>query len=194
MRDERGRLTQRMSMIRWCAGVKHALLGCLAVVVVAGPTSSQDGKTIFGDSRTQTLKAMRNIVKAVGAKEEGGCLYCHVKEKGKMNFVIDTPHKRVVRRMKFSFVDSLVTKGQAEITVDEEGEGKMHIAADYRVGGDVPGIHLSATVTRSEEEGAPKPVAQTYSAVVPLPENGAAITCITCHNGALHFLTEAQSK
>ena len=171
--------------------MKHALLGCLAVIVVAGPTSSQDGKTIFGDSRTQTLKAMRNIVKAVGAKKEGGCLFCHVKEKGKMNFVIDTPHKRVVRKMKFSFVDSLAAKGHAEITVDEEGE-KIHLAADYRVGGDAPGIHLSATVTK-EGEG-PKPVSQTYSAVVPLPEKGAAITCLTCHNGNLHFLTEAKSE
>ena len=171
--------------------MKHALLGCLAVIVVAGPTSSQDGKTIFGDSRTQTLKAMRNIVKAVGAKKEGGCLFCHVKEKGKMNFVIDTPHKRVVRKMKFSFVDSLAAKGHAEITVDEEGE-KIHIAADYRVGGDTPGIHLSATVTK-EGEG-PKPVSQTYSAVVALPEKGAAITCLTCHNGNLHFLAEAKSE
>jgi hypothetical protein len=186
-----------MSTCRWYDVRKQALVGYLAIIYLAVPTWGQDGKTIFGDSRTQTLKAMREIVKAVGVKKQGGCLFCHVKEKGKMNFTVDTPHKRVVRTMKASFLDSLAAKGHAEVTIDEEEEGKIHITADYRSEGEKPGIHLSATVTKTVvdlQAGGPKPATSTYSAVLPLPEKGAAVTCMTCHNGELHFLTKPESK
>ena len=146
-----------MSSCRLYAVKKSALVGYLAMICLVAPTWGQDGKTIFGDSRTQTLKAMRNIVKAVGVKEEGGCLFCHVKEKGKINFVTDTPHKRVVRMMKTSFLDSLAAKGHGEVTVVEEDEGSIHIAADYLSSGDAPGIHVSATVTEKPQANGSEP-------------------------------------
>ena len=171
----------------WWAQFVTVSVTTMAVTV---PVAAQDGKTIFGDSRQQTLKAMRQMVKSIGVKNKGGCLFCHVKEKGKMNFVVDTPHKQITRQMKISLIDSLTSKGRAEVTITEEGENLL-ITADYRRDGEMPGIHLQATLTT---QGAKESPPQSFSTVVPFPEKGGAISCMPCHNGSKHFLTEPIGK
>ncbi len=157
------------------------------------PTSlvyAQDGKTIFADDRKGTLKAMKQIVKSIGVSKKGSCLFCHVKEGGKPKFPVDTANKRIVRMMKIGFIDSLMAKG--EVTLDlTESEHKTHIVAVYRAKGENAGIHLTATAVDEHGEGegeAPEP--HTVSGRVDLPKEGEPITCMTCHNGELHFLTK----
>ena len=158
----------------------------VALALLASTAAAQDGKTMFGDDRKETLAAMKLIVKSVGAGKKGGCLYCHVKEGGKPNFATDTPHKQVARLMKTGFVDSLVTKGKMTLTLEEE-EHRKSIVAEYRTGGDKPGIYLSTTVTPVGDKGQPT----SAETVIALPKEGETVSCMTCHNKVLHFLTDA---
>ena len=161
--------------------------------LLAGPVWAQEGKTIFGDTKIETLKAMMGIVKSLGVKKMGGCLYCHVKEKGKMDFTIDTPNKNIVRMMKHGFVDSLAAKGKIELSLPHEGKHPTQIVAEYLAGADSPRIHLTAVVTSSSSDSE-KETTETFSSDVSLPEKGAGISCMTCHNGSVHFLTEPPEK
>ena len=161
------------------------ILPALAVALLASTAVAQDGKTIFGDSKIETLKAMKLIVKSIGVGKEGGCLYCHVKEGGKPNFPVDTQRKQFARLMKTGFVDSLMTKKKVALLLEEE-KHKTGIVAEYRAGGEKPGIYLSATLTPTGDEAKPT----SFEAVIALPEKGQGITCMTCHNKVLHFLTQ----
>ena len=156
----------------------------VALALFASAAAGQDGKTMFGDTRKETLAAMKLIVKSIGAGKDGGCLYCHVKEGGKPDFATDTAHKRVTRLMKTGFVDSLRTKGKVTLELQDEEHGKT-IAAEYNAGGDNPGIYLSTTVTPVSEKDPPK----SFEAVIALPAKGEGISCMTCHNKVLHFVT-----
>ena len=158
---------------------KSAVLLCgfltLFTAITAMPGRAQDGKTIFGENKKETFKAMKGIAKSLGVK----CLHCHVKEGGKIKYEVDTPHKKLARLMKFSFVDSLVHKGTIEVEIVEE-DHKTMVKAVHHAKGEDAGIHLTATTKAGK----------TYQKVVPLPKEGESMHCMTCHNGKLHFLSE----
>ena len=187
-------------------GVGALLAACLGLALSQPVSGEEDGKTIFADSRKGTLTAMKGIVKAIGVGKKGSCLFCHVKEGGKPVFPKDTPNKRIVRRMKFGFMDSLAIKGKVELELTES-EHKTLIVAEYRADGKDAGIHLATTVMEEhrgengenaggenaeETEGAAgghEP--RTFYGKVNLPAEGEPITCMTCHRGELHFLSKA---
>ena len=149
----------------------------LAFFLMAGAQQSaqaQEGKTIFGENKKATFKAMKANAKALDVK----CVYCHVKEGGKMKYKKETKHKKVGRAMKLGMVDSLVIKGEITVEIPEE-EGKFEILAVLQAKGDNAGIHLTATT----------PDKKTYKSTLALPKEGESITCRTCHQGKLHFLT-----
>ena len=147
---------------------------------------AQKGKTIFGKNRAQTTKAMKEIVKALGVRKSGGCLYCHVKEGGKINYTTETPHKKTAYLMKTDFIDKLQKSGKAETELVHDGH-KVQLVATYTAAGEKAGIHLSA-VAKGEKE------AKTYEKHLPLPAKGEALTCNTCHQGAVRFLTAQPKK
>jgi len=132
------------------------------------------GQTLFGEDQKETLKAMRAITKALDVN----CTYCHLKEGGKVTYSTDTPHKIIARQMKLSLVDSLVHKGSVQVKFGQ-GEEEMKVLAVYKATGQDPGIHLTATA----------PDDKRYQTVVALPEKGDPITCMTCHNRKVHFLS-----
>ena len=187
-------------------GTRTLLAACLGLALSQPVSGEEDGKTIFADSRKGTLTAMKGIVKDIGVGKKGSCLFCHVKEGGKPVFPKDTPNKRIVRRMKFGFMDSLAIKGKVELELTES-EHKTLIVAEYRAEGKDAGIHLTATLTEEhgeengqhaggehaeETEGAAgghEP--RTFYGKVNLPAEGEPITCMTCHRGELHFLSKA---
>ena len=187
-------------------GARALLAACLGLALSQPVSGEEDGKTIFADSRKGTLSAMKGIVKAIGVGKKGSCLFCHVKEGGKPVFPKDTPNKRIVRRMKFGFMDSLAIKGKVELELTES-EHKTLIVAEYRAEGKDAGIHLATTVMEEhrgengenaggenaeETEGAAgghEP--RTFYGKVNLPAEGEPITCMTCHRGELHFLSKA---
>lgn len=149
----------------------------LAFFLLAGAQQSahaQEGKTIFGENKKATFKAMKANAKALDVK----CVYCHVKEGGKMNYKKETKHKKVGRAMKLGMVDSLALKGEIVVEIPEE-EGKIEILAVFQAEGDNVGIHLTATM----------PDKKTHQSTLALPKEGESITCMTCHQGKLHFLT-----
>ena len=158
----------------------------LSLALFAAVVAAQDGKTIFGDSKKETLKAMALMVKSIGVDDQGKCFYCHIKEDGKPKFPADTQHKQFARLMKTSFVDSLVAKQKVSLEINDEGH-KTNIIAEYKAGPEKPGIYLSATVAAVGAAGKPK----TFETVLPLPKNGEQVSCMTCHNQVLHFLTQA---
>ena len=167
------------------------MLGLFGLLWSGNPTAAQKGKTIFGDSQVETIKAMKKIVKAIGVKR---CTHCHVKEGGKPKFDLETPNKKVARRMKIGFVDSLVAKGRVELAFPES-EHKTQVVAVYTASGENPGIHLTATTGTALKEGEKLDDGMTpksYSRTVALPKKDEAVTCMTCHNRKLHFLTEAE--
>ena len=188
-------------------GTRTLLAACLGLALSQPVSGEEDGKTIFADSRKGTLTAMKGIVKDIGVGKKGSCLFCHVKEGGKTVFPKDTPNKRIVRRMKLGFMDSLAIKGKVELELTES-EHKTLIVAEYRAEGKDAGIHLTATLTEEhgeengqhaggehaeETEGAAgghEP--RTFYGKVNLPAEGESITCMTCHEGELHFLSKAQ--
>lgn len=115
---------------------------------------------------------MKGIAQSLGVK----CQDCHLKQGGKLNYKADTEHKRMARQMKRVLVDSLVQKGSGEIAV-QEGHHQTKITAQYAAQGDAPGIHL--TMLKD---------AKSYQKTLPLPAAGQPLTCMSCHNGQLHFL------
>ena len=152
---------------------------CL-VVGLLSPAVAQSGKTIFGENKKATVKAMKGIAKAMGKK----CLYCHVKKGGKIKYQADTPNKTLAREMKTTFVDSLVIKGEIQIAIEDEGH-KTTVKAVYSAAGETPGIHLTAV----------NKAGKTFKKTLPLPEKDAAgktaaINCMTCHGGKTHFLSD----
>lgn len=162
-------------------------VGCLLICsVVALPTSAadEDRGTIWGPDYPSTVKAMKQVVRALGVKS---CLYCHVKSGGRVDFEAETGHKEIARLMKFTFVDSLVALGGGEMVLTE-GDESVRISARYESGGDDPGIHL--TLVEQTGEGEP---ARTVEGRVDLPEDG-QINCATCHAGRVHFLVEEEEE
>ncbi len=156
----------------------------LLLATAWSPVSAQSGKTMFGDNKKATFKAMKAIAKSLGVK----CLFCHVKEGGKPNYQIDTPYKEMARKMKTTFVDSLLIKGQVELVIDAEGH-KATLKAVHNATGDTPGIHLTATTADGK----------AHAIVLPLPPKGetegtTTINCMTCHNGKTHILTPEKDK
>ena len=145
-----------------------------AIVLAIAPAYAQDGKTIFGENKKATLKAMKMVAKSLGVK----CLHCHVKEGGKILYPKNTPEKEIARSMKTAFVDSLVHKRQIELTLVED-EKKTIITARIVAKGDSAGIYLAAKTADDK----------VYQKRLPLPPEGQAVNCATCHNGKLHFLT-----
>ena len=197
-------------------GARTLFAACLGFALSL-PVSAEEGKTIFADNRKGTLKAMKSIVKAIGVGKKGSCLFCHVREGGKPVFAKDTPNKRIVRMMKVGFIDSLVINGRVELEVTES-EHKTRILAEYQADGEDAGIHLTATLMHEhgetehesgehesgehgdtggeggkhgEKKEADSHQPRTFSAKIPLPAKGEPITCMTCHNGELHFLSKA---
>ena len=183
-------------------GTRTLLAACLGLALSQPVSGEEDGKTIFADSRKGTLTAMKGIVKDIGVGKKGSCLFCHVKEGGKTVFPKDTPNKRIVRRMKLGFMDSLAIKGKVELELTES-EHKTLIVAEYRAKGKDAGIHLTATLMEEhgeengehaeETEGAAgghEP--RTFYGKVDLPAKGEPITCMTCHGGELHFLSKVE--
>lgn len=150
-------------------GVAAALVFTAAAVV---PSIADEGKTIFGANQQETLKAMKVIAQSLGVK----CQDCHLKQGGKLNYKADTEHKKVVRLMKHVLVDSLAQKGSGEIAV-QGGHHQIKITAQYAAQGDAPGILL--TMLKDDK---------SYQKKLPLPAAGQPLTCMTCHNGHLHFL------
>ena len=160
-------------------------LACLLIwSVVALPTSAadEDSGTIWGPDYASTVKAMKQVVRALGVKS---CLYCHVKSEGRVDFEAETEHKEIARRMKFTFVDSLVALGGGEMMLTEGNESVL-ISARYQSEGDDPGIHL--TLLEQTGEGEP---GRTVQGRVDLPEDG-QINCATCHAGSVHFLVQEE--
>ena len=156
----------------------------LLLATAWNPVSAQSGKTMFGDNKKATFKAMKAIAKSLGVK----CLFCHVKESGKPKYEVDTPYKELARKMKTAFVDSLLIKGQVELVIDAEGH-KTTVKAVHTATGDTTGIHLTATTADGK----------AHAVVLPLPPKGGtngttAINCMTCHNGKTHIFTPAEDK
>ena len=75
----------------------------LFTAITATPGQAQDGKTIFGENKKETFKAMKGIAKSLGVK----CLYCHVKEGGKIKYKADTPHKTFTISKRKFFVNHI---------------------------------------------------------------------------------------
>ncbi len=162
------------------------LSATLVMALLGSAASAKDGKTIFGDTKKETLKAMALIVKSIGVSKQGKCLYCHIKEGGKPNFPADTQRKEFARLMKNGFVDNLAIKKKVALVLEEE-KHKTSIVAEYKEGGEKPGIYLAATVTTSDDKATPK----SFETVLALPAKGETVSCMTCHNKVLHFMTHA---
>lgn len=151
--------------------------GVLVLVLLEGTQLAcfaQKGKTIFGENRKATQKEMVKVAKSLGVK----CVFCHVKEGGKMNYEEETKHKIIGRSMKLSMVDSLAIKDTVTVEIPEH-ESKIKILAVLQANGADAGIHLTATT----------PDNKVHKKTLPLPKEGESITCMTCHQRQLHFLT-----
>ena len=174
------------SLLRSCAaGIIVFLIGMVP------PSTAQKGRTLFGENQVETIKAMKKIVKAIGVEQ---CTYCHIKKGGKPKFDLETPNKEIARHMKQGFVDSLVSRGRVELSLSQSGY-KTGVVAVYIPSGENAGIHLTATTGAALEEGENLPedvVAKSYTGVVALPEEREGISCMTCHNRKLHFLTSSE--
>ena len=163
----------------------------VCLVGVVPPSTAQKGRTLFGENQVETIKAMKRIVKAIGVKQ---CTYCHVKRGGKPKFDLETPNKEIARHMKLGFVDSLVSRGKVELSLPQS-DSRTGVVAMYVSSGENAGIHLTATTGAALKEGEELPegvVAQSYKGVVALPGDGEGITCMTCHNRKLQFLTSPE--
>lgn len=162
-------------------GSKWGLAGLLVCAIVALPTSAEeDGATIWGPDRASTVKAMKQVVRALGVRS---CLYCHVKSEGRVDYEAETEHKEIARIMKRAFVDSLVTRGGGELVLKEEHE-TLRISARYEPQGEDAGIYI----TMVEETAGGKP-GRAVEGRVDLPGSG-QLTCATCHAGSVHFLPQ----
>ena len=153
--------------------IRGTALALFVVATTVVPAIAQEGKTIFGANQAETLKSMKSLAQSLGVK----CQDCHLKAGGKLNYKADTERKKVVRQMKHMLVDSLAQKGSGEISIPA-GSHKTTITALYQTQGDAPGIQL--TLAKFDK---------TYSKTIALPAAGHPLTCMTCHNGQLNFLT-----
>ena len=133
---------------------------------------------MFGEDKKATFKAMKGIAKSLGVK----CHHCHIKEGGKIKYEADTERKKFARLMKTNLVDSLATKGQVKVEI-AEADHKTLVNAVYQVGDDSAAIQL--TVAKEGKE---------YTKSIPLPAKDASISCMTCHGGKVHFMTEEAGK
>jgi hypothetical protein len=154
------------------SSVQHLALVVLLAAAAVVPANAQEGKTIFGANQQETLKAMKGIAQSLGVK----CQDCHLKKGGKLDYKADTEHKRMARQMKQVLVDSLAQKGSGEIAV-QEGHHQTKITAQYVAQGDAAGILLTLA-----KDG------KTFQKKLPLPAADQPLTCMSCHNGQLHFL------
>lgn len=155
-------------------------LAALIALLMATQTEAQEGRTIWGDDYASTVKAMKDVAKALGVKS---CLHCHVKEGGKIAYEVETPNKQIARQMKAAFVDSLASRGQAQIELSSS-ERKTRISAVYTAKGKDAGIQLTVTLPPSAAEAEPR----SFQTRVELPKEG-GLHCETCHAGKLHFVT-----
>ena len=160
------------------------VVATLAMGTLATPASAQaskkKGQTIFGDDRKSTMKAMKNISKALGVK----CLYCHVKEGGKVVYTKETPEKEIARQMKWVFVDSLaVADTTVQISFSHDGK-TTNVQALYKASGEDAGIHLMAQADKEpKKEG-----------MVGLPSEGETLSCKTCHGGKVHIFAKKTTE
>ena len=159
-------------------------MATLAMCTLATPATAQaakkKGQTIFGDDRKATMKAMKNISKALGVK----CLYCHVKEGGKVVYTKDTPEKEIARQMKWVFVDSLaVADTTVQISFPHDGKTK-NVQALYKASGEDAGIHLMAQADKGPKE----------ESMVGLPPEGETLSCKTCHGGKVHIFAKETTE
>jgi hypothetical protein len=155
-------------------------LTILLLLFIAFPAVAQEeGKTIWGENKKETLKTMREVSKALGVN----CTHCHVKEGGKVVYETNTPNKEIARKMKLNFVDQLAAKGMLEVEYPHDGK-TVKIKAVYTAKGEAAGIGLTATTGDGK-------VHQTR---VQLPAEGEALSCLTCHNNQLHFLTHPEEQ
>ncbi|MEW6750922.1 MAG: hypothetical protein AB1505_08085 [Candidatus Latescibacterota bacterium] len=152
---------------------------CGVLLVGAASTRSvaeEDGQTLFGEDRKATLRAMRNIAKALGVS----CPYCHAKEGGEMLYERDTPQKALARRMYFAFLDTLPTEGEASLTIQRD-EGPVRLEAALQGTGSGASIVVTA-----------RAAGETFSARLPAPPSGESITCVSCHGQRTRFLTRPE--
>lgn len=162
-------------------GSRWGLASLLACSVVALPTAAEeDGATIWGPDHASTVKAMKQVVRALGVKS---CLYCHVKSEGRVDYEAETAHKQAARIMKLAFVDSLLARGGGELVLKEEDE-KLRISARYEPRGEDAGIYITMV-----EETAGGESGRTVEGRIDLPGSG-QLTCATCHAGNVHFLAQ----
>ncbi len=159
-------------MIRYHNLGRQLLLALFVAAAAAVAADAQGGKTIFGANQEETLKAMTGLATSLGVK----CEDCHLKKGGKLDYKADTEHKKITRQMKQVLVDSLAQKGSGEVAIQEEHH-QTKITAQYLIQGDAPGIQLVLV-----KDG------KTFQKKLPLPAAGQSLTCMTCHNGQLHFL------
>lgn len=145
------------------------------------PLLAQDGKTIWGDDTRSTLRAMKEVQRALGVRS---CLHCHVKQDGKVDYTVETPNKELARRMHFAFVDTLSRTGKATLDF-AHGEAQRTLSVTRRTVDKKTSLSVSLVLPGAEAEAPPT----TLTATIPLPTKDAAIDCNTCHAGTLHFLT-----
>lgn len=155
----------------------------LAMIWVSAPAGAQDddGRTIWGEDYKSTLRAMKQVQRALGVKS---CLHCHVKKDGKMEYELETEHKKIARRMHFAFVDTLAATGRAQLMFDDHGK-PVKVTAVRKAKGEDAGILLTLVLPPAKEGE----TARTFSGRVALPAKDQPIECGTCHGGKLHFLS-----
>ncbi len=165
-------------------GFKTAVYLMLAIVSVAGSVQAEDdsGRTIWGDDYKSTLRAMKQVQRALGVKS---CLHCHVKKDGKMQYDLETDHKKIARQMHYAFVDSLSSNGRAQLSYADHGK-TVKVSATRKAKGEDAGIHVTLVLPPAKEGEAPR----TFNRRVDLPAKDQPIQCGTCHGGTLHFLSE----
>ena len=159
------------------------VIATLAMCILATPATAQavkkKGQTIFGEDRKTTMKAMKGKSKALGVK----CLYCHVKEGGKVVYTKDTPEKEIARQMKLVFVDSLIADTTVQISFPHDGKTK-NVQALYKASGEDAGIHLMAQADKGPKE----------ESMVGLPPEGETLSCKTCHGGKVHIFAKETTE
>lgn len=163
--------------------LRTALLLLVATAWISTPAGAKDddGRTIWGEDYKSTLRAMKKVQRSLGVKS---CLHCHVKKDGKMQYELETDHKKIARNMHFAFVDSLAANGRAQLSFDDHGK-PVKVTAVRKAKGDDAGIHVTLVLPAAKEGETPR----TLRKRVDLPAKDQPIECGTCHGGTLHFLS-----
>lgn len=163
--------------MRW----RTAISLILAMSCTCCPAAADDdGRTIWGDDYASTLRAMKQVQRALGLKS---CLHCHVKQDGKMAYAAETEHKKIARSMYFAFVDTLASTGRGQLSYADAGKS-VKISAVRKATGEDAGIHVTLVLPAAKEGEA----ATTLTRRVDLPAKDQPIQCATCHAGTLHFM------